>query len=201
MSDVTTAHVEECLERWRKGDLRSREDLLRVTSNRLGDLAHRMLRNFPVQRREADTADVLQGCHLRLWRALQKSVPESPRHYFNLAAQLMRQELIDMTRHFRRPDRAGHREINLTPASDSDTAPPDEPWKTTLEPADLAMWTEFHNRVEQLSPTEREAVDLLWYQGLSKTEAAQLMGVDVRSVYRYWHAAWEKLADTIPAQE
>jgi RNA polymerase sigma-70 factor (ECF subfamily) len=40
-----------------------------------------------------------------------------------------------------------------------------------------------------LPAQERELFDLLWYQGLNQTEAADLLGVCVRTVKRRWQSA------------
>jgi DNA-directed RNA polymerase specialized sigma24 family protein len=39
--------------------------------------------------------------------------------------------------------------------------------------------------------------DLLWYQGLSQDEAAQALGVDVRTVKRRWREARLTLHQTL----
>ncbi len=57
------------------------------------------------------------------------------------------------------------------------------------EPAALAIWTEFHQKVEELPAEVRDVVDLLWYQGLSQPEAAQALGVAAITVKRRWAEA------------
>jgi hypothetical protein len=53
-----------------------------------------MLRRFPDVRRWADTRDVLQNSLLRLLYALERIEPPSMRHLYNLAACLIRAELV-----------------------------------------------------------------------------------------------------------
>ena len=50
----------------------------------------------------------------------------------------------------------------------------------------MAAWGEFHHAVESLPEKEREIMDLLWYQGLKQQDAADLLGVDVKTVKRRW---------------
>ena len=57
------------------------------------------------------------------------------------------------------------------------------------DPANLAIWTEFHARVEQLPDEERAVFDLLWYQELSRPETARLLGISERTVKRRWASA------------
>jgi RNA polymerase sigma-70 factor (ECF subfamily) len=56
----------------------------------------------------------------------------------------------------------------------------------TADPAHLAAWGEFHLLVDSLPDKEKEIVDLLWYQGLKQQEAADLLGVDVKTIKRRW---------------
>ena len=48
----------------------------------------------------------------------------------------------------------------------------------------LEAWTEFHRRAEALPPEERETFDLLYYQGVSKTEAATILDISERTLKR-----------------
>ncbi len=65
------------------------------------------------------------------------------------------------------------------------------------EPSSLAEWSEFHEAVERLPEEEREAFDLLWYQGLSQPEAAELLGVSPRTIKRRWRSARLLLHDAL----
>ena len=56
-------------------------------------------------------------------------------------------------------------------------------------PASLAQWAELHELMDGLPPEEREVVGLLFYQGLSQAEAAEVLGVSLRTVQRRWHDA------------
>jgi RNA polymerase sigma factor (sigma-70 family) len=197
MSQDTTIHIQDCLSRWRNGEARAGDELMMATADRLRHLARRMMQEFPVAPHQADTGDILQSAQLRLWKALQKSIPESPRHFLNLAAQLIRHELIDLTRHYFRADGRGAHEVNVSPNSTTSSEPlqPAEP--STLHPVRLSQWGEFHERVEKLPDNLREVMQLLWYQGRTKAEAAELMGVDIRTVYRYWNDAWKELGSIL----
>ena len=45
---------------------------------------------------------------------------------------------------------------------------------------------EVHDVVERLTPEERELLDLLFYHGCTQDEAADVLGVNVRTVQRQW---------------
>jgi DNA-directed RNA polymerase specialized sigma24 family protein len=56
----------------------------------------------------------------------------------------------------------------------------------TTDPKRLAAWGEFHLLVDSLPEREKEIIDLLWYQGLKQQDAADLLGVDVKTIKRRW---------------
>ncbi len=66
-----------------------------------------------------------------------------------------------------------------------------------LDPAALAEWAEFHQRVETLPLELREVVDLLWYQELTQDEAAELLGTSSKTVSRRWREARLMLAEAL----
>jgi RNA polymerase sigma-70 factor (ECF subfamily) len=57
----------------------------------------------------------------------------------------------------------------------------------------LAQWTELHQQINAMPDEERELVDLLFYQGLTQAEAAEVLNVSVRTIQRRWHALLCKL--------
>ena len=66
-----------------------------------------------------------------------------------------------------------------------------------MRPDRLALWTEFHEQVNRLPEEQREVFDLIWYQGLSFTEAAAVLGVAARTVTRRWHSALLAVHDAL----
>jgi RNA polymerase sigma-70 factor (ECF subfamily) len=187
----TTRFIGNCLARLAAGDLRARSDLLTCAEERLEHLTRKMLRgDFARLRRWEETSDVYQSALLRLHRALEQVIPESPLHFYRISAQLIRRELLDLARHYFGPEgpAAHHASGALTPPTDEDK---------DQEPADrrrdgggnVEELYHLHEQVDRLSEPERTVVDLLIYQELSQAEAAAVMGVDVRSVQRYWQKA------------
>ena len=57
----------------------------------------------------------------------------------------------------------------------------------------MVAWREFHEQVDLLPDEEREVFDLIWYQGLMHTQAAELLDVSARTVKRRWQSACLKL--------
>jgi RNA polymerase sigma factor (sigma-70 family) len=54
--------------------------------------------------------------------------------------------------------------------------------------------------VEALPDKEREIFDLLWYQGLSQSEAADALEVDLRTIKRRWRSARIMIYEALDGQ-
>jgi RNA polymerase sigma-70 factor (ECF subfamily) len=184
----STNRLQGYVNRLQAGDLAARDELLHHIGERLERLAHKMLRRFPGVRRWADTGDVLQGAVLRLLRALEEVRPADTRHFFNLAAEQMRRELLDLSRHFYGPLGHGANHASVGPQDDTPT-PACEPADRTDDTADLHRWSAFHEAVEQLPAEEREVVGLVFYHGWTQAEIGELFSIDERTVRRRWQSA------------
>jgi RNA polymerase sigma-70 factor (ECF subfamily) len=205
----TTSFLLACLQRLQQGDPAARDELLTLACDRLRHLAQRMLQRYPRLRQWEQTDDVLQNSLLRLRRSLAEVVPGSPREFFGLAAEQIRRELLDLTRHYygrhRHTDERDAAAAPRVPVHFGLIAPQgDEPQRHTPEapddtydPAALGMWTEFHRRVDELPDAEREVVHLLFYQELTQVEAAEVLAVDPSTVKRRWRSARLRLCDAL----
>jgi RNA polymerase sigma factor (sigma-70 family) len=108
----------------------------------------------------------------RLLKALREARPTSVRQFFSLAAQHTRWELNDLARRLDGEPRAGEVADDLIPApAGSDSG---------LSPDGRRMIA----AIEALPADEREAFDLVRVQGLTQAEAAEVLGVAVKTVKR-----------------
>jgi RNA polymerase sigma-70 factor (ECF subfamily) len=192
-----TEQLQRCLDRFRAGDPEAEAALLAGACDRLARLAHKMLRRYPRVRRWEDTADVVQNVVLRLRRALHDVRPADIRDFFRLAALNTRRELLDLVKHYYGPRGAGARHESVAETSSGGPGLTRLAADVTGDPARLAAWAEFHRQVEALPDDEREVFDLLWYEGLTQAEAAELLGVTERTVQRRWQAARLALYDAL----
>jgi RNA polymerase sigma factor (sigma-70 family) len=194
-----TLQVQACLDRLRAGDESARDELLGCACERLRNLARKMLRGYPNVRRWEQTDDVLQNAALRLHRTLRQLPVQTARDFFRLAALNIRRELLDLAKHHYGPHGHGAHHATRGPGDTAGGEGPgaDAPADLSHEPVRLAAWGEFHERIGALPDEEREAFDLLWYQGLSQAEAAELLGVSERTVKRRWQAARLKLHEAL----
>src|ERR1035438_9653172 len=88
-------------------DETARNALLDHACDRLLRLTRKMFHARPDLRRWEQTDDVFQNAMLRLHRALAEVKPESVRHFFNLAAVMIRRTLLDLAKHHMGPHGQG----------------------------------------------------------------------------------------------
>ena len=192
----TTELVQGQLDRIRGGDLAARSELFGQVQDRLRSLARRMLRGFPRVRRWEDTDDVLQNTMVRLSRAIETVPFHSSRDFFRLAATQLRRELIDLARSHFGPQGGGSHyatpPLSNGPNQLEAVSDPD-----ANDPVQLAKWSDFHIKVSQLPDEEREAFDLLWYNGLTQDEAAKLLNISPSTLKRRWLSAKLRLVETM----
>ncbi len=184
--------MQQLLSQAAAGDEAAVDALLRYNCDRFTCLTRRMLGDFRRLRRWTETADVLQNALLRLLGALQEVKPQTPREFLTLATLQIRRELLDLARKFYGPQGVGANHESA--AGPGPEAPPAE-GKPDLshDPCTLAQWSELHQQIDALPDEEREVVGLVFYQGLSQAEAAEVLNVSVRTVQRRWHSSLCKL--------
>jgi RNA polymerase sigma factor (sigma-70 family) len=180
--------LHDLLQRLRTGDRSARDELVSHTYNRLHRLARRMLRGCPEVGRWEQTDDILHNALARLLRALETTPPDSVRHFYNLAAHQIRRELLDLVDRLQGPRGVGG---NPTPPAAGAQA---EALDRAKGPLSLAVWWEFHKAVESLPDELREVIGLVYYDGLTKDEAAEVLGVLPRTVKRRWNRACSALS-------
>ncbi len=190
MSHSSSQHVilQQLLQRAAAGEESAVAALLQHSCDRLTHLTRRMLGDFQRVRRWVDTGDVLQNALLRLLTALRDVKPRTPRDFLALATLQIRRELIDLARHFYGPEGIGANHDSRDVDSPGNGEPEDRLAGNDAL-GSLAQWSELHQQIETLPEEEREVVGLLFYQGLSQAEAAEILNVSLRTVQRRWHNA------------
>jgi RNA polymerase sigma-70 factor (ECF subfamily) len=136
---------------------------------------------------------------MRLHRSLAQVHPESTRLFFGLAATQIRRELIDLARHHYGPE--GNGSNHHTDGGEAVERFLD----CRGEPKSLIEWTNFHTHVECLPDEDRDVFDLLWYEGLTQPEAAEVLGISLATLKRRWQSArlliYEALQGESPLSE
>lgn len=199
VSTKSEADYQRLLDRLSDGDAAARDELIARSVHRLRVVARLQLHRFPRIRRLEQTEDVLQYASIRLIKSLEQVRPPNVRAFFGLASEHMRRVLIDLYRHYFGPEGMGT--FHATPRPDEHSRNR-EPGRVDAagggpDPAQLSELAELHEQVARLNPTLRQVVDLIWYQGLARRQAAELLGISERHVGRLWREAKIALADLL----
>lgn len=188
--------LEAGFEALRTGDPAAREGIVELMAARMRTMAHRMLRSFKAVRRWDDTDDVVQNASLRFLRALDETVPESPKHLVNLAALQIRRELVDLVRKHRGPESYASNHDSNSAIVDGEVV---MRVAFAVDPRaadpDIDRWTAFHDLAERLPAGEREVFELAWYLGADQAEVAAHLGCSVRTVKRRWDDVKRRIRD------
>lgn len=168
----TDTQLQNLIDVAQRGDAAAQTALLDHACDRLLRLTRKMFHGYPNLRRWERTDDVYQNAMVRLHRALANVRLESVRHFFNLAAVQIRRELLDLAKHHFGPEGAGaNHHTDGIPADDDGGSLHDRANK----PMDVSEWNDFHEHIEKLSESDQEIVNLLFYEGLTQTEAARVL--------------------------
>jgi RNA polymerase sigma factor (sigma-70 family) len=181
--EFDSVQLQDLIGRVRAGDRAAEDALVRAILGRIQKLSRRMLNQFPDLRYAEQTADVVQDSLVRLLRALKTVTPPTTRDFFNLAAEQIRRQLLDLARHHRRGPT-----VPLRPTGDSSGDGP-APADPAPRHDDLDLWAQFHAAVEDLPPEQREVIGLTYYHGWTQAQIAALFQVDERTIRRRWQAA------------
>ena len=203
MTQNLTHLVNDCLAQMKSGDPNGRKRLLECSCDRLRQLASQMLGTYSRVRRWEDTDDVLANAMIRLNRSLESVTPETPLHYFRLAALQIRRELVDLSRHYFGPQGMGahHATVDQSESQMPHLEAVQDAKANAFDPVDMATWSELHEKVGKLPDEEREVFELHWYHQISQTEIADLLDVSRRTVIRRWQAACLKLHQSIFSED
>ena len=158
----------------------ARGELIRAAGQRLQLLTRKIYADYQRLKRYEDSGDVLQTALIRLMRRLEASPPDDVPAFFQLAAREIRCSLLDMARHYYGPRGAGTKE--RSPIDEVDVAADSNSGR-------LIDWTEFHELVETMPAEERVVVDLLWYHGMTREEAADVLDLSLATIKRRWMTA------------
>jgi RNA polymerase sigma factor (sigma-70 family) len=166
----------------RQGRPQAAEPICRKIVVRVEELAQAMFMRFPRVGRFVDVDDVVQNCLIRLLAACRATCPTSRRHFYALTSELIRRELLDLTRHYFGPRGDG---ANLVDVAVGEGDREYAPAGADPDPAEWEQAAAFHQAVEELPAREREVIGLAYYHGWPQAEIAGLFQVSVRTVQRW----------------
>ncbi len=142
-----------------------------------GNLLHRSYRRLTLPPVNLQVDEMVDAVVERLLKAMRSVRPQTVRQFFALVNQHMRWELNDLARRLDEQPASLelHEEAVRAPDGSDSTLTPDA--RRMLE------------AIDRLPEEEREVFGLLRVQGLTHVEAAQVMGVSVKTVQRRLHRA------------
>src|SRR5262245_10352485 len=178
MTTPSSQEVTRLLLAWRGGD---QEALERLTPLVYGEL-RRMARRF-MRRERPDhtlqTSALVNEAYLRLIDYRQVDW-QNRAHFFGIAAQMMRQILIDHARSHARAKRGGA----LRQVSFEETAVVSKQRAAELIALDDAL-----NDLAAFDLSKSQIVELRFFGGLTNEEVGEVMGMSLRTVEREWRKA------------
>ena len=180
MGQTSTNEITKLLHNWQGGDRAALDALVPVVYKELRRLAHCELR----KERPNHTLQSAALVHEAYFRLLGQNPPqwESRTHYFAIAAQLMRQILVDYARR-RRASKRGSGVCMLT-LEDAVALPQRKDKDVDVIALDDAL-----NTLAELDPRQSRVVELRFFAGLSLEETSEVMGIATATVQRDWTAA------------
>jgi len=157
-----------------------------------GNLLYRQYRRLTLPPLNLERDELLGAVVERLLKAMRSQRPPTVRQFFGMVNQHMRWELNDLAR----------RLDEKPPALQIDEGAVAAP----LSMASVSVLTPVHRRVleaiDQLPDEEREVFSLVRVQGLTHTEAAEVVGVSTKTVQRRLNRAlvllWKELEHLRP---
>ena len=168
--------ISQLLEDLRQGDGKAAAELLPLVYDQLRALAAARI----AQEKPGQTLDAPALVHEAFVKLTGDRDYNDRQHFFRVAAEAMRQVLVDRARRKRRLRHGGGRQrVGLSEvASIADT--PDD---------DLIALDEALERLEATDPGKAELVKLRYFAGMSIPQVAAAMGVSGSKIDRSWRAA------------
>ena len=174
--------VAELLVRWNAGDVSARDALVPFVYDELRRIARKCLASQGRDHTLQPTA-LVHEAYLRLARRDAGNYRDRV-HFFALAAQIMRQVLIDHARKSASAKRGANPiTLSLDEALDR---PQESPKKTDL---DLIALDTAMNQLAELDPRQCKIVELRFFGGLSIEEAAEIVDISPATAKREWATA------------
>jgi RNA polymerase sigma factor (TIGR02999 family) len=178
LGQTSTDGITKLLQGWRGGDRAALDALVPVVYKELHRLAHCELRKERPDHTLQSTALV----HEAYFRLVGQSLPqwESRTHFFAIAAQLMRQILVDYARRHRASKRGSG--VCMLTLDDAVVLP-------QRKDVDVVAIDDALNTLAEVDPRQSRIVELRFFAGLSLQEISEVMGIATATVQRDWTAA------------
>lgn len=189
MPDDSSAELVGLLARLRAGDPNARDALHQSVYRHMRRIAGRILaESFARFRHHRDLTSIVHDAWINLDRALATVTLDSEADFFRFMAHKVRQVLLNLA------VRARPTNARVVLNAEGSAADPSD---HSNDPATLAEWTEFHERVSRLPEPQRDVFAMHYYLDLPQARVAELLKLTPKQVSRLWIAATEQLAEEV----
>ncbi len=177
MSQVPPHSVHDLLARWNAGDEKALESLVPLVYNELHGLAHHYLRG----ERSSHTLQTTALIHEAYLRMVEQGpfASENRNHLVAIAANLMRQILVDYARRHGAAKRGAECTVFLE----------GDPGIAKDHDVDVLVLDEGLSRLAERDPQQARIVELRFFAGLTVEETAGVLGISPATVKRDWSMA------------
>ena len=173
-----SGQITQLLERWNRGDQAALDELTPLVYNELRNVADAYLRRERPDHTLQATA-LVNEAYLRLI-GQQHSRWKGRKHFYGIAARLMRQVLVEHARKHKAEKRGGRRVTVTLEHYNEVSSTPD---------VDVLAVHVALERLASFDPQQARIVELRFFGGLSIDEAAEILGVGHATVEREWAMA------------
>jgi RNA polymerase sigma-70 factor, ECF subfamily len=164
---------------FRNGEPEAEARLMELTYHELRKIAAGHMRRER-SARSLQTTDLVHEAYLRLVDQAAATPLRDRAHFFQVAAHVMRQILIDRARKRHAGKRGGGAlQISLDRVLDI----------AEVQSADLLALEEALARLQNVDGRQCQVVEMRFFAGMSEDEIAKVLGVSARTVNREWRMA------------
>jgi RNA polymerase sigma factor (TIGR02999 family) len=170
--------VTELLVRWRGGDKAALDMLMPLVYSELRKIAGHYLQNERTEHTLQSTALV----HEAYVRLTEQQLPQwqNRAHFFAVAAQIMRQILVDYARSHRASKRGG--DVYKLALEDAEEQP-------QVLDVDIVALDDALKTLSEMDSQQSRVVELKFFGGLSIEDTAEVLGISSSTVKRDWITA------------
>ena len=170
-----TNQVTELLVRWRGGDKAALDRLMPLVYTELRRIANRYLQGERSDHTLQSTALV----HEAYVRMTEQNLPEwqNRAHFFAVAAQIMRQILVDYARSHRASKRGG--DVYKLALDEAEEQP-------QVRDVDIVALDDALKSLAEMDEQQSRVVELKFFGGLSIEDTAEVLGISASTVKRDW---------------
>jgi RNA polymerase sigma factor (TIGR02999 family) len=170
--------VTALLSAWRGGDQGALERLIPIVYADLRRIAARYMRSEN-EGHTLQTTALVHEAYLRLTRERERTW-ENRAHFFGLAAQIMRNLLVDHARRTARKKRGGGAvAVELDAMGDL----------SGVDPEELLALDEALKRLTEIDARAGRVVELRYFVGLTNEEIAEVLEISEKTIKRDWGTA------------